>query len=56
MPGIATGIFGYPKAEGCRVLVEEVSRHLRSGAGTVRLVSIDDETASHFLAAATEVW
>ncbi len=59
MPGIATGIFGYPKADGCRVIVEEVSRHLRGGAGTVRLmrlVSIDDETASHFLAAATEVW
>ncbi len=55
MPGISTGIFGYPKAEGCRVIVEEVVRHLASGDGSVervRLVSIDEETARHFLAAA----
>jgi len=54
MPGISTGIFGYPKADGCRVIVEEVARHLREAQGsvaTVRLVSIDEETASHFLAA-----
>ena len=54
MPAISTGIFGYPKAEGCRVIVEEVARHLRKPSGSVaavRLVSIDEETASHFLAA-----
>jgi O-acetyl-ADP-ribose deacetylase (regulator of RNase III) len=54
MPAISTGIFGYPKADGCRVIVEEVARHLRKPSGsvaTVRLVSIDEETASHFLAA-----
>ncbi len=54
MPGISTGIFGYPKADGCRVIVDEVARHLREARGsvaTVRLVSIDQETASHFLAA-----
>jgi len=59
LPGISTGIFGYPKAAGCRVIVEEVSRHLHGEAGTlrlVRLVSIDEETALHFLAAATAVW
>jgi O-acetyl-ADP-ribose deacetylase len=54
MPAISTGIFGYPKAEGCSVIVGEVARHLRRGGGsvaTIRLVSIDEETASHFLAA-----
>jgi O-acetyl-ADP-ribose deacetylase (regulator of RNase III) len=54
LPAISTGIFGYPKAEGCKAIVEEVAGHLRGKAGTlasVRLVSIDDETASHFLAA-----
>ena len=57
MPGISTGIFGYPKAEGCRVIVEEVARQLRGDSGergsgaTVRLVSIDEETAHCFLAA-----
>ncbi len=52
LPAIATGIFGYPKAEGCRVIVEEVRAHLARGAGTVRevrLVSLDGETASRFL-------
>ncbi len=54
LPGISTGIFGYPKAEGCRVIVEEVARHLGNPSGwvaAVRLVSIDEETASHFLTA-----
>ena len=54
VPAISTGIFGYPKAEGCSVIVDEVARHLQSPNGslaTVRLVSIDDETASHFVAA-----
>jgi len=58
MPGISTGIFGYPKAEGCRVIVDEVVRHLRASGGSVtrvRLVSIDDETANHFLAAAAQL-
>lgn len=59
MPGISTGIFGYPKAEGCRVIVDEVRRHLVGAADSlrlVRLVSIDDETAGHFLAAAGALW
>ncbi len=54
MPAISTGIFGFPKARGCRLIVEEVARHLGSPGGSVvsvRLVSIDEETASHFLAA-----
>lgn len=56
IPAISTGIFGYPKAEGCAVIVEEVVTHLRQAGGTlqlVRLVSIDRETASHFVAALT---
>ncbi|MBZ5588180.1 MAG: macro domain-containing protein [Acidobacteriia bacterium] len=55
IPGISTGIFGYPKADGCSVIVQETARHLSAPKGSVtdvRLVSIDDETASHFLAAA----
>jgi O-acetyl-ADP-ribose deacetylase (regulator of RNase III) len=58
LPAISTGIFGYPKAAGCRTIVAEVVRHLQAVAGSVadvRLVSIDDETASHFLAALTNV-
>jgi len=54
LPGISTGIFGYPKAAGCRVIVDVIARHLRAPEGSVtavRLVSIDEETASHFLAA-----
>jgi O-acetyl-ADP-ribose deacetylase len=53
-PAISTGIFGYPKPEGCRVICQEVVAYLRAGnAGVrrVRLVSIDRETASHFVAA-----
>ena len=51
MPAISTGIFGYPKPEGCRVIVDEVAAHLRRAGGSVtlvRLVAIDGETASHF--------
>ena len=58
MPAISTGIFGYPKAAGCRAIAEEVARHLRAQAGSlleVRLVSIDDETASHFMVALNEL-
>jgi O-acetyl-ADP-ribose deacetylase (regulator of RNase III) len=54
MPGISTGIFGYPKAAGCDAIVDEVARRLAAPEGsvtTVRFVSIDDETASHFLTA-----
>lgn len=57
VPAISTGIFGYPKAEGCRVLVEEAKAHLARGKGTVRevrLVSLDEETATHLLANAQD--
>jgi O-acetyl-ADP-ribose deacetylase (regulator of RNase III) len=58
LPAISTGIFGYPKAEGCRVIVQEVVRHLlgpTGSLGSVRLVSIDDETASHFMRALNQL-
>lgn len=58
MPAISTGIFGYPKAEGCRAIVEEVAGHLLKATGSVtdvRLVSIDEETALHFMAALNHV-
>jgi O-acetyl-ADP-ribose deacetylase (regulator of RNase III) len=54
IPAISTGIFGYPKAAGCRIIVEETARRLGAAAGslrTVRLVGFDEETASHFLEA-----
>jgi len=54
LPAISTGIFGYPKPQGCAVIVAEVRAHLERHGGSVRevrLVSIDAETASHFLAA-----
>lgn len=53
LPAISTGIFGYPKGPGCRVIVEEVRSHLAREGGTVReirLVSLDEETAAAFLA------
>jgi O-acetyl-ADP-ribose deacetylase (regulator of RNase III) len=52
VPAISTGIFGYPKAAGCRVIVEEAARSLSAGRGSlvsVHLVSIDEETAAHFV-------
>ena len=59
MPGISTGILGYPKTDGCRAIVEEVVRHLQGEPGSVRparLVSIDEETAHHVLAVAAALW
>jgi O-acetyl-ADP-ribose deacetylase (regulator of RNase III) len=58
LPAISTGIFGYPKAEGCAVIVQETADRLcdpRSGLRVVRLVSIDRETADHFATALTLV-
>jgi O-acetyl-ADP-ribose deacetylase (regulator of RNase III) len=52
LPAISTGIFGYPKSEGCRVILEEVASHFTAEGcrlATVRLVSIDEETSAHFL-------
>lgn len=52
MPAISTGIFGYPKEEGTRVILEEVVNFLKQGTTTVdeiRLVSIDKATYEMFL-------
>jgi O-acetyl-ADP-ribose deacetylase len=59
LPAISTGIFGYPRAAGCRVIAEQVRAHAERPGGSlrlVRLVAIDDETASQLLAAARIVW
>ncbi len=59
VPAISTGIFGYPKAAGCRAIAEEVRAHLALPAASVRrvrLIAIDEETASHLLSAARAVW
>ncbi len=51
LPAISTGIFGYPKREGVKVIVEEVLKFLKNDAQhlkEVRLVSIDSETAFLF--------
>ncbi len=52
MPAISTGIFGYPKEEGTRVILEEVVNFLKQETTTVdevRLVSIDKATYEMFL-------
>jgi len=51
LPAISTGIFGYPKREGVRVIVNEVLNFVKSSPNFVReirLVSIDDETVELF--------
>ncbi|MCX7894718.1 MAG: macro domain-containing protein, partial [Thermoanaerobaculum sp.] len=57
MPAISTGIFGYPKGPGCRVIVSEctgVLPHLRT-LREVRFVAWDAETAQHFVTACAEL-
>ena len=52
MPAISTGIFGYPKEEGTRVILDEVVNFLTHETTTVdevRLVSIDKATYELFL-------
>ncbi len=51
LPAISTGIFGYPKAEGCRVIVEEALAWLAANPGeleALHLVAFDRETAGLF--------
>lgn len=51
MPAISTGIFGYPKADGVAVIVDEAVRWLGEHIGAVeelRFVAFDIETASLF--------
>ncbi len=52
LPAISTGIFGYPKEEGTRVIVEEALAHLchksTGSLRTVRLTAFDRPTAELF--------
>lgn len=52
LPAISTGIFGYPKAEGTRVIVDEVMRwicaHQGSSLRRIRLTAFDRPTADLF--------
>ena len=52
LPAISTGIFGYPKEEGTRVILDEVLKFLKEKETTleeVRLTNIDEETSNLFL-------
>ncbi|BAT71906.1 Appr-1-p processing protein [Thermosulfidibacter takaii ABI70S6] len=52
LPAISTGIFGYPKPEGTRVILEEVVKFLKKRDTTleeVHLTSIDRETSELFV-------
>ena len=52
LPAISTGIFGYPKREGVRVIVDEVIRYLEENPNTslkeIHFTAIDRETAELF--------
>ena len=52
LPAISTGIFGYPKREGIRVIVDEVIRYLKENPDTslkeIHFTAIDRETAELF--------
>ena len=52
LPAISTGIFGYPKEEGTKVILDEVLKFLKERETTleeVRLTNIDEETSNLFL-------
>lgn len=56
---LATGTFGYAKADGCRVIAEEVRAHLQApgrSLALVLLVAVDGETTSHLWVAARSLW
>jgi O-acetyl-ADP-ribose deacetylase (regulator of RNase III) len=52
LPAISTGIFGYPKREGVRVIVDEVISYLKENPDTslkeIHFTAIDRETAELF--------
>ncbi len=58
LPAVSTGIFGYPKAEGTRVIVEEVVQVLRQHPGVferVVLMDLSEETVRLFRKAVEHV-
>ena len=51
MPAISAGIFGYPRAEACRIIVAACQEWLDRRPGLiseVRLVAFDEEAADDF--------
>ena len=55
LPGISTGIFGFPKERGARVILRAVLDSLaQHPLAEVNLTNIDDQTAGIFAAAARE--
>lgn len=58
LPAISTGIFGYPKADGVRVIVDTSLAWLRDHRGALRelrFVAFDRETATLFAETLAEV-
>lgn len=57
LPAISTGIFGYPKAEGCAVIAQECVAHLRAAKTVeeIRLVAFDQETVQYFQSACEQL-
>lgn len=52
IPAISTGIFGYPKKEGTRVILNVCIEYLRNKETTlceIRLCNIDEETCKYYL-------
>ena len=52
IPAISTGIFGYPKEEGTRVILEEVIKFLKereTSLEEIHLTNIDQETSELFV-------
>ena len=52
IPAISTGIFGYPKREGTKVILEEVYKFLKerdTSLKEVHLTNIDEETSMLFV-------
>jgi O-acetyl-ADP-ribose deacetylase (regulator of RNase III) len=52
LPAISTGIFGYPKQEGVRTIVDEVlewlAEHPETSLSEIRLTAFDSPTAECF--------
>lgn len=53
LPTISAGIYGYPSAEACRVIVETAVVWLREGGDLdeIRLVAFNDDIADHYRSA-----
>jgi putative ATPase len=47
-PAISAGIFGYPRAEACQVIVDSIRSHAASEMERIVLVGYDEEAAEDF--------